>query len=164
MLLALFSLYPGYPGYRLQTILVPTRGLCALPARQGAKHFPEPVFVNDLAHWKRLTRNWFFCELIRKSFPVSTNAIHKYLWCFRNFFKNLFFLNNIDSCKESDRTYSFDMFKLFVWLFCYFYIKILFVTFFFSIRTTYMYLFSSLVLDYFYYRWTTKYSKKYVCE
>jgi hypothetical protein len=46
MLLALFSLYPGYPGYRLQTILVPTRGLCALPARQGAKHFPEPVFVN----------------------------------------------------------------------------------------------------------------------
>jgi hypothetical protein len=47
-----------------------------------------------------------------------------------------------DSFKKSDRTYSFDMFTLFVLTcFDFFYIKILVDSFFFRIKTTYMNLF-----------------------
>ena len=37
--LSVFSVYPGSPGHCLQTILVPTRGLCSLPLRKVTRHF-----------------------------------------------------------------------------------------------------------------------------
>jgi hypothetical protein len=71
--LPLFLLYPYGPAYG---------------AASGLR--PELVFIYDLAHWKILVRNWFFCRLTRKPvFCLSTNAIHKKLRCFVDFFQKI---------------------------------------------------------------------------
>ncbi len=112
------------------------------PSQQSSSTHRQPetefVFIYVLAHWKKLIRNCFYCELIQKPvFLPFYKCFSQRVTVFRGFFpKDRFFLKKIGSFKESDRTFSFDIFTLFVLSF--FDIKF---TFFLSMTRTLSYLF-----------------------
>ena len=101
-------------GQKIYINLIWTASLC--PDLRMIFLQTESVFIYVLAILKKLIRNWFFCELIQKPvFLPFYKCYSQRVEVFRGFLqKDWFFLKKIDSFKESDRTYSFDIFTLFV--------------------------------------------------
>ncbi len=60
------------------------------------------------------TGNWFFCEMIQQPVFLPVYKCYSQRGVSRIFQKDWFFLKKIDSFKESERTYSFYIFTLFV--------------------------------------------------
>jgi hypothetical protein len=79
--------------------------------------------------WKRLIRNWFFCESIWKSAFVFRDK------------KNQFFLTQLASSSSSGRTYCLILLHYLFWLLLIFLHQNFRCYFFISIRTTYSYRF-----------------------
>jgi hypothetical protein len=127
----LFNRYEGYWSSRAQLCCYQASGW--VQASQilvcGEKRFqinsPTIFLLNfcSLTIW-RIEKipicNWFFCEHIQNQyFSLSTNNFHK-SWDVSRIFAKRWILFWKDYFKESDRSYSFDIFTLFVLTFLFF--------------------------------------------
>ncbi len=86
------------------------------PSQQSSSTQRQPEqSLYSYTFW-HIGKNWFYCEVIQEPvFLPFYKCCSQRVTVFRGFFpKDWFFLKKIGSFKESDRTYSFDNFTIFV--------------------------------------------------